>query len=557
MSLNQPSSWHHSCQEQQNIAPVPPARLELVPERASDVEICTSETRRRIEDELLWYRNLYENTPCVYLTLDRNGIILSVNKQGANSLGYSPEELIHKPVFNLFTQSEQQRLFHALMRLFQEVPESEASWEFRLNCPVSKMQWAKVVARILDSGKDNQLVLMIFEDITAEKLFNCGFQENEQHLYLIANTLPVMLWVAGAEGSCNFLNQSWLEFTGSTRQQQQEFNWLEQVHPEDQDFCRQTYESAFNIRAKFQIEHRLKNLDGESRWILNTGLPRFNSSGKFIGYIGSAIDITERKLAELALKKSQKAAQTQLKEIERFNRLKDEFLSTVSHELRTPLTNMKMAIQMMGIALNKEHNLLLEMAKPYAERSKFARYFQILNNECEREINLINNFLDLQRLDTSTKPLVLEKIQVNEWLERVVELFKARNRNGCKHNLNLKIASNLPPLLCDPFSLERILIELLTNACKFSPPEADIIIAAQAKVNSIQLQVSNYGVEIPASELPHIFEKFYRIPSNDPWKQGGTGLGLALVQKLTKYLGGTIEVESKSNCTSLTVQLPL
>jgi PAS domain S-box-containing protein len=556
MSLNQPSSWHHSCQEQQNLAPIPPSRLELVPERVSDVELCTTEIWRRTQEELFWYRNLYENIPCVYLTLDRTGIILSVNKLGANSLGYSPEELIQKPVFNLFAHSEQQRLFHALMGLFKGMPESEANWEFRLNCPASKMQWAKVVTRILDSGKDNQQILMLFEDITTEKIFDRGCQENEHHLRVIANTLPVMLWLAGSEGVCNFLNQSWIDFTGISKQQQ-EFSWLEQVHPEDKDFCQQTFESAFNKRAKFHIEHRLKHIDGEYRWILNTGVPWFTSGGNFIGYIGSAIDITERKLAEISLKESQKAAQKQLEEIEKFNRLKDEFLSTVSHELRTPLTNMKMAIQMMGIALNKEHNLLLEMAKPYAERSKFARYFQILNNECEREINLINNFLDLQRLDTTTKPLVLEKIQVNEWLERVVELYKARNRNSCKHNLNLKIASNLPPLLCDPFSLERILIELLTNACKFSPPDAEIIVAAQAKFNSIQLQVSNYGVEIPASELPRIFEKFYRIPSNDPWKQGGTGLGLALVQKLTKYLGGTIEVQSGSNCTCLTVQLPL
>ncbi|PMB08612.1 PAS domain-containing sensor histidine kinase, partial [Fischerella thermalis CCMEE 5282] len=238
-------------------------------------------------------------------------------------------------------------------------------------------------------------------------------------------------------------------------------------------------------------------------------------------------------------------------------RLKDEFLSTVSHELRTPLTNMKMAIQMLGIALNQEQNLLLEMAKPHAQRSKVARYFQILNNECDREINLINNFLDLQRLDTTAKPLVLETIQVQEWLERVVELFQARNRNSSLHNLQLRIADNLPSFICDQFSLERILIELLTNACKFSPPGAEIIITAQSKANFMQIQVSNDGAEIPISELPRIFEKFYRIPSNDPWKQGGTGLGLALVQKLIKYMGGTIKVESGSNLTCFTIQLPL
>jgi signal transduction histidine kinase len=99
------------------------------------------------------------------------------------------------------------------------------------------------------------------------------------------------------------------------------------------------------------------------------------------------------------------------------------------------------------------------------------------------------------------------------------------------------------------------LIELLTNACKFSPPNAEITVSAQLKSQNIQFQVINSGVEIPAVELARIFDKFYRIPSNDPWKQGGTGLGLALVEKLTKQMGGTIEVESGSNRTCFIIQL--
>ncbi|MBD2431421.1 MULTISPECIES: sensor histidine kinase [Fischerella] len=558
MSLNQPSSWHHACQQQHDMVSATPARLELVPERTSEVENCTAEAWRRTQEELLWYRKLYENTPCLYLTINKDGVILSVNKFGATSLGYSPEELIQQSVVNLFAQSEQQRLSHALMMLFEDAQENEiVNLELRLNCPASQMEWVKVVARVLYPEKENPLISIVCEDITAHKLSEDALRESEQRFHTMANNAPVMLWMADSQGLCNFFNQSWLEFTGRNQEQEQGLGWLEEVHPEDKNFCTQTYEAAFNTRTKFQIEYRFKRADGEYRWILNTGVPRFTPSGNFAGYIGSAIDITERKLAEVALKESQTAIQAQLEELESLNRLKDEFLSTVSHELRTPLTNMKMAIQMLGIALNQEQNLLLEMAKPHAERSKVARYFQILNNECEREINLINNFLDLQRLDTTAKPLVLETIQVQEWLKKVVELFQARNRNCSLHNLQLRIADNLPSFICDQFSLERILIELLTNACKFSPPGAEIIIAAQSKANFMQIQVSNDGVEIPVSELPRIFDKFYRIPSNDPWKQGGTGLGLALVQKLTKYMGGTIKVESESNRTCFTMQLPL
>ncbi|MBD2209285.1 PAS domain-containing sensor histidine kinase [Calothrix sp. FACHB-156] len=572
MSRNQQSIWHKN-RRQQDILSAKSARLELVSERAEDLELCTAETLLPTQEELTLYRRLYENIPSVYFSLDITGIILSVNKFGANCLGYSVEELIDKSVFNLFEQSDKQKLSDALGELAKTSSFKDVSkWELRLNCPASEVVWVKVVARLLpaddgfshlDLGSTDKhyqqypQILMVLEDITTHKQAEDALRESEQRFHSMANTAPVMLWMTGCDGLFTFFNQSWLKFTGRSMEQQQGLGWLEGVHPQEQDFCQEIYDSAFHARAKFEMEYRLKRHDNEYRWVLDTGIPRFTPNGKFVGYIGCCIDITERKSAEVALKHSQESVQAQLEEMESLNRLKDEFLSTVSHELRTPLTNMKMAIQMLGIALNQEQNFLSEMEKPQIERSKAARYYDILDNECDREINLISNFLDLQRLDNNTKPLVLETIQVQQWLWRVVELFKARNRNSCQQKLRLSVASNLPLLTCDPFSLERILIELLTNACKFSPPDAEITISAQMKSQNMQFQVINSGVEIPSCELPRIFDKFYRIPSNDPWKQGGTGLGLALVQKLTKLLGGIIEVESGSNRTCFAIQLPL
>ncbi|BAY97213.1 two-component sensor histidine kinase [Tolypothrix tenuis PCC 7101] len=574
MSRNQQSIWHKN-RRQQDILSAKSARLELVSERAEDLEPCTAETLLPNQEELALYRRLYENIPSVYFSLDLTGIILSVNKFGANCLGYSVEELIDKSVLNLFEHSDKQKLSDALGELAKTASFNDVSkWEFRLNCPASEIVWVKVVARLLpaDDGfshldlgsnstdkhhQKHPQILMVLEDITAHKQAEDALRESEQRFHSMANTAPVMLWMAGCDGLFTFFNQSWLKFTGRSMEQQQGLGWLEGVHPQEQDFCQEIYDSAFHARAKFEMEYRLKRHDNEYRWVLDTGIPRFTPNGKFVGYIGCCIDITERKSVEVALKHSQESVQAQLEEMESLNRLKDEFLSTVSHELRTPLTNMKMAIQMLGIALNQEQNFFSEMEKPQIERSKAARYYEILDNECDREINLISNFLDLQRLDNNTKPLVLETIQVQQWLWRVVELFKARNRNSCQQKLRLSIANSLPLLTCDPFSLERILIELLTNACKFSPPDAEITISAQMKSQNMQFQVINSGVEIPSCELPRIFDKFYRIPSNDPWKQGGTGLGLALVQKLTKLLGGTIEVESGSNRTCFAIQLPL
>lgn len=250
------------------------------------------------------------------------------------------------------------------------------------------------------------------------------------------------------------------------------------------------------------------------------------------------------------------AAQAQVTELKTLHRLKDDFLDTVSHELRTPLANMKMAIQMLGVTLDPPHGLFAELNKPRTEQSRLARYFQILQNECEREIRLIDNLLDLRRLHANAQPLLLTSIQLHEWLPLIVEPFQER---ACTRQqiLTLNIDSTISRIMCDSVNLGRILAELLNNACKFTPSGGLITVTAGGDSGKLQLSVCNSGVEIPAKELPQIFEKFYRIPSADFWKEGGTGLGLALVKKLVDYLGGTLSVNSAFGQTCFTIELPI
>ena len=116
--------------------------------------------------------------------------------------------------------------------------------------------------------------------------------------YLVANTAPVMIWMAGVDKLCTYFNQSWLEFSGRSLEEELGKGWVQGVHPEDLSQCLETYTHAFDQRESFQIQYRLRRNDGEYRWIVDSGVPRFNTDGSFAGYIGSAIDITERKLAE-------------------------------------------------------------------------------------------------------------------------------------------------------------------------------------------------------------------------------------------------------------------
>ncbi len=256
-------------------------------------------------------------------------------------------------------------------------------------------------------------------------------------------------------------------------------------------------------------------------------------------------DLTVLKQAE----KLHQAAQEQVEEFKKLNQLKDDFLSTVSHELRTPVASMRMAIQMLELSLSQEHTSISETAK-------LSKYLQILKDECNREISLINDLLNLQQLDTEFQPSELQVIHLQHWIPQVVKPFQSRAQNH-QQSLQAEIAAELPPLLCEPAILGRILSELLENACKYTPSGERITVLAQAKSGMIQLSVSNSGVEIPAEELPRIFERFYRISQNDPWKQGGTGIGLTLVKGLVEHLRGSIQVQSQDEQTHFIVILPL
>ncbi len=253
----------------------------------------------------------------------------------------------------------------------------------------------------------------------------------------------------------------------------------------------------------------------------------------------------------IALRQAQlyQAAMAQVEELEKLDRLKEDFLHSVSHELRTPLTNINMARTMLEISLQQAGFL---DTKP----QRVAQYLQILRQECQREISLINDLLDLSRLDAGTEPLLFKTIALPAWISLVVESFIERTRTQ-QQRLEINIPTGLPALTVDEAKLERILTELLHNACKYTPAREKILITAAAESNSLRLIVSNSGVEIPASELERIFDKFYRIPNNDPWQHGGTGLGLALVKKLVEQLRGTIQATASNGWTTFSVELPL
>ncbi|WP_414527683.1 ATP-binding protein [Nodularia chucula] len=290
------------------------------------------------------------------------------------------------------------------------------------------------------------------------------------------------------------------------------------------------------------VESVLISKDGVEIPIDESAAPIRDDQDRIIGMVLVFRDVTERQEA-IKVRQKQVEQEQLVAQLSEINRLKNEFLNLFSHELRSPLSNMKVIIQMLQLSLISPEN---------------QRYLDMLADECDREMRLINDLLDLQRLETEGSLLINPDVLVLEqFIPWVVSPFQVRAQEH-QQTLQLNLPSNLPTLLSDPTSLERILGELLNNACKYTPTGGMIIVNVEHNSGEIApktvITIRN-SVEIPTAELPQIFNKFYRLPNADIRNQGGTGLGLSIVQKLVEQLQGIIQVESSAGWTTFRVIL--
>jgi PAS domain S-box-containing protein len=311
--------------------------------------------------------------------------------------------------------------------------------------------------------------------------------------------------------------------------------------------------------------------DGTTIPVADSATPLRDNSGIITGAVLVFRDDTQRQLTEERNLVTERAQQLEIQvaELQRLNKLKEDFLATTSHEMRTPLSNIKMAISALENILARQGSLNSNTLSP---SESVARYLTILREQCEQELDLVDNLLHIRMIDADVYPLELTSIQLQYWLPHVAEYFQERAK-AREQTLQVRILPNLPPLISDLASLTEIISELLNNACKYTPTEGQITIDVRVidttnnLINSgtlsnlqfphFQIKISNSGVIIPTKEQSRIFEPFYRIPQSDRWQHGGTGLGLALVKKLVEYLQGTIEVTSSQGWTTFTVKLPL
>jgi two-component system, LuxR family, sensor kinase FixL len=175
----------------------------------------------------------------------------------------------------------------------------EYAIEYRVLLPDGTLRWIGARGHCMNVGNGKGIRLLgVSMDVTPQKLAQEALRESEARFRAVANTAPVMIWMSGTDKLCIFFNKGWLDFTGRPLELELGNGWAEGVYREDFERCLEVYANSFDARQTFTIEYRLRRSDGEYRWVLDNGMPRLASDGTFLGYIGSCIDITERKQAQ-------------------------------------------------------------------------------------------------------------------------------------------------------------------------------------------------------------------------------------------------------------------
>jgi PAS domain S-box-containing protein len=249
------------------------------------------------------FRDVFNASPIGIVVESMEGQLLFVNPSFCSMLGFSEEELRRKHCVD-FSPPEDAEKDWAFFQQLRAGSIDRYQLEKRYFRRDGSLMWGRLSISLLN-GRASPLVLAMVEDITDKKEAEKAVRESEERFRSVADDAPVLIWSAGTDKLCTYFNKPWLNFTGRPIEQEVGNGWAEGVHPNDRQRCVDTYMHSFDRRDKFRMEYRLRRHDGEYRWILDMGVPRFNPDKSFAGYIGIAVDVTERRRAEEGLRESE------------------------------------------------------------------------------------------------------------------------------------------------------------------------------------------------------------------------------------------------------------
>ncbi|MBN3911247.1 MAG: response regulator [Nostoc sp. NMS1] len=469
-----------------------------------------------------------------FFVLDREWRYTFVNDRVAEVVGIQKEELLDRIIWEVFPDVAKSEFYTQVHWAMAQ----QTVVQFEYFYPPWQ-RWFE--NRVYPFGEG---VSVFVTEISDRKQAEKALRESEERFRNMADNAPFMVWVTDTSSYCTYLSKSWYDFTDQSEETGLGFGWLNAVHPEDYDDVRNIFLEASKLCEAFRMEYRLRRKDGEYRWTIDAANPWFGVDGQFKGYIGSVIDITERKTAEAERDRLLELEQAARTEAETANRIKDEFLAVLSHELRSPL------------------NPILGWARLLQTRefqpAEIKKAIATIERNAKLQAQLIEDLLDVSRILQGK--LNLKMFPVNLILVIEAGLETVRLAAEAKDiQIQTILDASLGQVLGDFDRLQQVIWNLLSNAVKFTPEEGKINIQLERIDSQAQITVSDTGKGISPEFLPHVFEYFRQADGTTTRRFGGLGLGLAIVRHLIELHGGTIWAESlgEGQGAIFRVRLPL
>jgi PAS domain S-box-containing protein len=337
---------------------------------------------------------------------------------------------------------------------------------------------------------------------------------------------PTMVWRAGLDARCDYFNATWLAFTGRSLEQEVGNGWAEGVHPDDMDRCLAFYLESFAARRAFEMEYRLRRADGAYRYLFDRGVPYADAEGNFAGFIGSCVDIDDRRKADEA---------------------KQIFLTMIAHELRTPLMTFQTSATLLRRRLAAGKDVEPTLASIDRQITRFGK--------------MVASLSEVSRLEAG-HALTLDAGPVDIWqlLRDTVDTHEEALRAlpDRPHTVRVDAPATALEVHADADRLRQVLLNLIENAIKYSPQGGAVIVRGEVADDGVTLSVSDSGIGIPEADQPLVIRRFFRAGNAAPEHFPGVGLGLAIAKDIVEAHGGALSLQSKvGNGTTVTLTLPL
>jgi PAS domain S-box-containing protein len=471
--------------------------------KGTSIQLLMPPNVRRSEEVLLLYSSIVESSDDVIIAKNREGVISAWNPAAQRMFGYTEKEAIGQPITIIIPSDLHNEENNILRRLLagERIERYETR---RISKTGTNIDLSITFSLIRDASGTIVAVSSIARDITERKRAEAALRESEERFRLVANTAPVMIWMSGIDNLCTYFNEGWLEFTGRSLEEEMGNGWAKGVYPDDLRRCVDTYTRAFGQRERYKIEYRLRRRDGEYRWILATGVPRFSVDNSFAGYIGSAIDVTEHKLAE-------------------------EVLSTVGQKLIEAHEE-----ERTRIARELHDDISQRLALLSGQLAGLKRGRAVLAAEVGNQVADLAS--DIQALSHRLHPPKLDYLGLAAAAAGFCRELPER------HGVEIDFHSeNIPKELPREISLclFRVLQEALQNAIKHSGSR-HFQVSLRGGANEVELTVHDSGVGFEP-------EKALK----------GRGLGLTSMQERLKLVDGQLSIDSKPQSgTTIQARVP-